>query len=358
MIKVMEGFVTKILKEWDGVQEIFVDLEGKEEKALNYTFISGEVYEGNRVLLNTTAVALGLGTGGYHFVMANLSSPQIQAEGLGHIMKLRYTPYQLQVLAGEEEASPLHKEVSKFTSLKGTPVVVGTLHSQLPPIAVGIKETSPKLKVAYVMSDGAALPLPMSRLVHGLKQKGLIDMTITYGHAFGGDYEAVSKFSALALAKSLGADVIVVTMGPGIVGTGTKWGYTGVEQGEVINAANILKGKVFAVPRISFADKRERHQGVSHHFLTALGEVALTSCTIPLPELEAAKEYLIRQQLGKAGLLTKHKLEIVPSSKILSSMEKKYQIKVTTMGRSLEQDREFFLAATSAGIAAANHVVS
>lgn len=99
----------------------------------------------------------------------------------------------------------------------------------------------------------------------------------------GGDLESVNIYSGLIAAyQVLKAEIIIVTMGPGIVGTGTKWGTTAVEQGEIINAVNVLGGQPIAVPRISFADPRPRHQGVSHHTITALGQVALRESIIAL----------------------------------------------------------------------------
>ena len=32
-------------------------------------------------------------------------------------------------------------------------------------------------------------------------------------------------------------------MGPGIVGTGTKYGFSGIEQGQIIDAINTLSGR-------------------------------------------------------------------------------------------------------------------
>ena len=70
------------------------------------------------------------------------------------------------------------------------------------------------------MTDGAALPIVISDLVDAMTRVGLIDTTITAGHAFGGDLEAVSVPSALALARHVThADVAIVAMGPGVVGT-------------------------------------------------------------------------------------------------------------------------------------------
>ena len=85
---------------------------------------------------------------------------------------------------------------------------------------------APGRRLVYLMSDGAALPLGFSQTVTALKQEGLLAATITFGHAFGGDLEAVNIYSALLAAKHVvQADLAVVLMGPGVVGTGTTLGH-------------------------------------------------------------------------------------------------------------------------------------
>ena len=68
---------------------------------------------------------------------------------------------------------------------------------------------------------------------------------------------------------------MVVAQGPGNLGTGTRWGFSGVAAGEAVNAAGVLGGRPVASLRVSGADPRERHRGMSHHSLTAYGRVAL-----------------------------------------------------------------------------------
>lgn len=357
MIRIREGVVLKVLMRYEGVTEALVRVDGKEEAAVNYDFMTGPLAEGDRLALNTTAVYKGLGSGGVHFVMANLSNSSVDVPEKGHIMKLRYTPAQVKCLAVEEEDSPFRSKIEEFGSLMKTPVVVGTLHSMLPAIVCGIKAGGQKIRIAYIMTDGAALPLPMSRLVAKLKKTGLIDATITVGNAFGGDYEAVNIYTGLIAAKRVAeADVIVVSMGPGIVGTGTTYGFTGVEQGEIINAVNILEGRPIAVPRISFADPRERHTGISHHTLTALTKIALTRAVVVLPKTDPVKEHFINTQLLKHGVKGLHDIVTEDGEPALTQMAEQ-GIKVTTMGRQVDEDREFFLAAGAAGIFASKYII-
>ena len=134
------------------------------------------------------------------------------------------------------------------------------------------------------MTDGAALPLVLSDLAHDLRRTGILDATITAGHAFGGDLEAVAVPSALALAAHVvGADLAVVGMGPGVVGTASALGTTAVEVAGVIDAAARMGARVALCCRASGADPRERHRGVSHHVRTIL-DLAATRPELPLPD--------------------------------------------------------------------------
>lgn len=349
------GKVTRITTDRPAVQEFAVDMDGVEAKAVNYPPLTGRVDVGDEVLLNTTAVELSLGTGGVHFVIANLTNPAEPTEqSPGHIMKLRYTPLQHAVLSAEEDASLYQGAIKEFESLDGTPVICAELHSQIAPAAAAVKALAGhKRKVAYIMTDGAALPIALSRLVVELREKGLIDSTITAGQAFGGDIEAINIYSALIAAKQVvEADVVIVSQGPGNAGTGTKYGFSGLQQGEAANAARILGGTPVIIPRISWADPRERHQGVSHHTITVLGEIALSPSVVALPLIAEDKLQQIEVELAPALRWCGHETRVMDGEPGLKELADK-GIKVTTMGRSVEQDREFFLSASAAGALAA-----
>ena len=356
MIRSRQGIVTNILSSRDNLTVIEVAIAGEgKNKAYNYDLLTGPANPGDSVVLNTTAVAGKLGTGGAHFVMANTSRPNRDAAKAGHIMKMRYSPAQVKVLAAEEPDSPWSEQINGQNSLGGTPVVIGELHSMLAPAAAGAKAGSAgKARVVYIMTDGAALPLALSDLAHNLKKCGLVDATVTCGHAFGGDWETVNIYTGLITAVvAARADIIIVAMGPGIVGTGSRLGFTGVEQGEIINAVNILKGRPVAIPRLSFADPRERHRGLSHHTATALGKICLTSCAVTFPELaNPTWTALLREQTDRAWPAEKHAVFTENGQPALDELKRR-GIRVTSMGRTPEQDPAFFLAAGAAGIHAA-----
>ncbi|AFV11819.1 hypothetical protein Tph_c16140 [Thermacetogenium phaeum DSM 12270] len=357
MIFWKKGRISRVLRSERDIQELLVECEGVPCRAWNYPLLTGEARVGDEVYLNTTAVQLGLGSGGYHFVIANLNRLPHFPEEPGHIMKLRYTPCQLKVLSVEEEASPHHGRIRDFSSLNGTPVIVGTLHSMLAPAVAGcLSEAKKGIRIAYVMTDGAALPLALSSTVRILKRKGMLAGTVTAGHAFGGDLESVNIYSGLIAAYTVfQADVIVVTMGPGIVGTGTNWGTTALEQGEIVNAVSVLGGQPVVIPRISFADPRPRHRGVSHHTLTALGKVALRQAVVVLPEMPAPQYELVEEQLALEGILSRHRVITVDGSPALKLLEQE-GITVRSMGRTPAEDPAFFLAAGAAGRFAAGNL--
>ena len=193
------GRVESILEERAGLQRVLVSLDGNLERAYVLTQLTGPVAIGDSVVVNTTAVDLGLGTGGWHVVHWNLARDHYSAPGPGHIMKARYTSLQTDVGSTEEHWA----ELADVTSIDGMPVVAAALHSQVPAIAAAFKQRRPDARLAYVMTDGAALPLALSDLVAQLRERSLLDATITCGHAFGGDYEAVSVYSALAVARHI-----------------------------------------------------------------------------------------------------------------------------------------------------------
>ncbi len=354
MISRIWGTVAHIETERDGIQEIAVSVGDAVRRAVCYAELSGRVTVGDRVLLNTVAVELNLGTGGRDFVLA-IADKTLERPAHGHLIKLRYTPVQIPVLAVEAPESPHHETMAQFQNLAGTPVVCLELHSQLPAVCAAAKLVR-DVKIVYIMTDGAALPLAYSRLVSELKAAKLLDVTITVGQAFGGDYEAISLFSGLAAAKAVcGADIIIVGQGPGNAGTGTALGFSGIEQGIAANAAYSLGGLPIVVPRLSFADERTRHQGISHHTLTVLEEIVLCPVVVPFPDLPDEQMEILNDEWHSTRFLYHHECIIREAETGLLALPQS-DINVTTMGRTLEQERPFFLACAAAGIVAVERI--
>jgi hypothetical protein len=262
------------------------------------------------------------------------------------MVKARYTPLQATMLGTDEQDSPHHATIVAAESIDGMPVVIADLHSALPAILAGVHADAPDARVAYVMTDGAALPIWFSRTVSELRDR--LCGTVTVGQSFGGDAEAVTLHSGLLAARHvLGADVVIVTQGPGNLGTGTPWGFSGVGAGEAVNAVAVLGGRPIGALRISDADPRGRHVGVSHHSTTAFGKVALATGDLVVPEgLSPQLAGAVASDL--APLEQRHNIVTVPTAGLDAAL-RTCPVKLSTMGRGLDADYAYFLAAAAAG---------
>jgi hypothetical protein len=330
-----------------------VTADGTSIRALAYPALTGMPRVGDRVLLNVTALEAGLGTGGYALVVAIPDRLPADPDIAGHIVKARYTPLQAMTDSADEQGSPYHERLAAADSVDGMPVVVADLHSALPAVLAGLYEQASRTgapaapRVAYVMTDGGALPAWFSRTAAGLRAAGWLAAVVTTGQSFGGDLEAVTVHSGLLAARhAAGADVAVVAQGPGNLGTGTPWGYSGVAAGEAVNAATVLGGRPVAALRLSFADPRPRHQGVSHHSLTAYGRVALTRADVVVPELAGPQGERVAADVRP--LAARHNLVTVALGGLEAAL-RACPVPLSTMGRSLDEDLAYFLAAAAAG---------
>jgi Protein of unknown function (DUF3866) len=367
MITWRNATVSGTRREWPGAVELDVSVdgapaEGGQVRALAFPALTGRPRPGDRVLVNTTALDLGLGTGGYALVVALPDRLPPDPELAGHLIKARYSPLQACVLGADEQGSPHHDVLRDADDIGGMPVVVADLHSALPAVLAGIfaAERSgddrppvadqlrrPELRVVYVMQDGGALPAWFSRTCALLREAGWLAATVTTGQSFGGDLETVTVHTGLLAARHvLGADIAVVAQGPGNLGTGTRWGFSGVAAGDAVNATAALGGRPVASLRISDADPRTRHRGVSHHSLTAYGRVALARADVVVPAL--AGEFGDRVAAEAAPLGTRHELVTVPAHGLEAAL-RACPARLSTMGRGLDEDLAYFLAAAAAG---------
>ncbi len=336
------GVVAEITSSRRGLQRLEVACgDGSRRKAYVLTQLIGEVEVGHRVVINTTAVDLGLGTGGWDVVHWNLEHDAIDLPGSGHIIKLRYTSLQADVGAAEENEGH-----DTPPSLGGLPVVACGLHSQLAPVAVAFRHAAPGKRIAYVMTEAAALPLALSDLVAALVERDLLAGTITAGQAFGGDCEAVNVRSALDLALTrLHADAVVVAPGPGGVGTGTRHGFSAMEVASVIDLAAGGGARPIAALRSSAFDPRPRHRGLSDHSVVAL-EHAQAGAVLAVPRGTALPTLPARHTVVEVDVLN------------VADQLSEAGIDVKSMGRGPADDLPFFMFAAAAGAAAAGMVGS
>ena len=268
MLTLRRGTISTVVEPSDELARIEVD----GVPCVAYPRVTGPLAVGDEVLVNAQARELGLGSGGFDVLYANLTRGlDLPPKEGAHVMKLPYTPLQ-HAVPHAEESEPLAE------TLGGLPVVCCSLHSQVAPVCAGIRAGG-RRRVAYAQLAGGALPVSLSNAVRALKQRGLLETAIAVGPCFDGDVQCVSTASALAWAAAAGFDAVVCAIGPGIAGTGTELGHGGLAAAEAANAASALGGSPVVAVRISQADERERHRGVSHHaravLRLCLGEVTV-----------------------------------------------------------------------------------
>ena len=337
-------------------------MPGLQVRAVAYEALTGVPVAGERVRLEVSALDRALGTGGHAMVSARLDALPADPPREGHLVKARYMPDQVMVTGVDEQGTTHHGLLSQpigDLDLEGMPVVVADLHSSLPAVLAGLRspDGARQPRVVYVMTDGGALPLAYSRLVAALSEAGWLAGTVTAGQAWGGDIEAVSIHNALLAARHvLHADAAIVIQGPGNLGTETPWGFSGVACGDAVNAIATLGGRPVACLRVSQADARPRHLGISHHSMTAYGRVALAGADVVVPVLEGAlgaqvrreDEVLCEPRPGAA----QHRLVEVPVDglmELLRAAEAETGVRLSTMRRGLDEDTAAFIAAAAAG---------
>ena len=304
-LSLRRGRITAIRERYDALVRLEVD--GVE--CVAYPTLTGPVALEDDVLVNVQARALELGSGGFDVLYANLTrGVGLGAEEGAHVMVLPYTPLQ-HARVHVEEAGELAE------ALDGMPVVCCSLHSQLAPVCAALAGE----RVAYVQLAGGALPVSLSDTVRVLLERGLVTATAAVAPCFDGDVQCVSVASALLWARG-GHDVAVCAIGPGIVGTGSRFGHGGLAAAETVNAAGALGGVPVLAERVSGADERARHRGRSHHTEAVLALVR--------------GDPLVAEAGGEDWRAA---CEGLPLS---------------YMGRGPDEDPEFFAAAFAAGAAA------
>jgi hypothetical protein len=305
--------------------ESLVRLEVDRRPCVAYPRLTGPVEEGDTVLVNTRAVELGLGSGGFDILYANLTRGlNLPADDETHVMALPYAPGQTALRFVEEEGDARAR-------IDDVPVVCTGLHSQLAPVCAALAGR----RVAYVQLGGGALPVSLSDTVRALRARTLLDTAIAVSPCFDGDLQCVTAAAALTTAVARRAEVVVCGIGPGIVGTGSRWGHGGLAAADAANTASALGARPIVVPRVSFGDQRPRHHGLSHHTRSVLAlcidavQVAWPRGLDPPEEVEVVEVDVTGWETACAPLPLAH------------------------MGRGPDDDPWFFAAAFAAGRLAA-----
>lgn len=295
-------------------------LAGETHPGIVYPELGDIPTSGETVLANTAGIEMGLGTGGLAFVLPTAGGePPINDD---HFMKLPYTPMQFPVSQAEQA-----------TTLEGVPVVVLPLHSHLAPACCAVADLRPGARVAFVWQEGGALPVEVSRVCRELRELGLLHSVVSCGSCFGGDLESANVYSGLLAAAV--ADVILVGIGPGIVGTSSAYAHGGMSAAISANASASLGAEPVFAPRVSNVDARARHQGISHHTLAALG-ATLVGCRVALPK-----------SLEKPlGVPSRHSFVLMDRD--ARGLEERFGVVFRSMGRFYNEDPAFFDSAAAA----------
>jgi Protein of unknown function (DUF3866) len=345
MLKLRRGVVAS-------TDPLVVEVEGRERRAWADRSLVGELEAGDEVVVNVEALDLGLGSGGFDVVHVNLTRGLDRAGGEeAHVMKLNYTSLQHAV-------EPVERPVDAATA--AVPVLVLPLHGHLAPAAWSAAQARPGLRVGYVQTAGGALPGTLSRDVAELRSRGLLSGHVTAGPAYGGEGEAIGLVGALDAAASLGWDAVVAGAGPGILGSETRYGHGGMAALDTAHAALALRMPTLVSPRLSAADPRPRHRGLSHHTAAVL-ELLLAPVQVPVPEVEASEWPTpetkpepgaepgmldeLREACGERHDLAVHPVDV--EGYAASGLPAR------TMGRGIGEDPLFFAAALASGRALA-----
>lgn len=309
---------------------LLVEVAGERRRAWADEVLLGEMREGDEVVVNVAALDLELGSGGFDVVHVNLTRG-LQGDGVegdAHVMKLNYTSLQHPVEPVERrETNPRPSAAC----------LILPLHGHLAPAAWAAAQTGPGLRVGYLQTGGGALPGSLSRDVAELRDRGLLAGHVTAAPAYGGEREALSVVGALDAAGELGWDAILVGPGPGIIGSDTAYGHGGMVALDNAHAALSIGLPTTISPRLSSADPRDRHRGLSHHTKTVL-DLLLAPVDLALPEGQPD----LADELGQS----EHRIHLAPAD--LGGYESS-GLPTKTMGRSLKDDPLFFSAPLAAG---------
>lgn len=349
-----------------GEDPLTVEVDGERRPAWADSGLLGEMREGDEVVVNVEALDLGLGSGGFDVVHVNLSRG-LAGGGAGegeHAMKLNYSSLQHPVepverpfgeagRGGAERGWPAaasdSAESRRAASIPAL-VLVLPLHGHLAPAAWAAAQAAPGSGIGYVQTAGGALPGSLSRDVAQLRERDLLCGHITAAPAYGGEQEAISVAGALdAAAHRFGWDAVLAGPGPGIIGSDTRLGHGGMAALDSAHAALALGMRTLLSPRLSAADPRERHKGVSHHTLTVL-QMLLGAVEVAVP---SGNPVVTARLATAAGW--RHRLHEAPADLDAYAAT---GLPSSTMGRDLADDPLFFAAPLAAGNCLASALTS
>lgn len=334
MLKLRRGTVV-------GTDPLEVEVAGQTRRAWADVSMVGPCEQGDEVIVNTAAIDLRLGSGGFDVVHVNLTRGLDGGEtppGV-HVMKLNYSSLQHAV-------EPVEAGIdSPPRPGRPMPVVVLPLHGHLAPVAWAAGGGD--RRIGFIQAGGGGLPGTLSRDLGELRDRELLAGHVTAAPSYGGEQEAISLTGALhSAAEDLGWDAAIVGPGPGIIGSETRYGHGGMAALEGAHAALALGLPVTLSPRMSAGDPRPRHLGLSHHTRSVL-ELLLAEVGVAVPE------GLVELPHGAETAAELHEAcaechQLIGAEADLEGYSSS-GLPARSMGRSLDEDPLFFAAPLAAG---------
>jgi Protein of unknown function (DUF3866) len=263
------GIVTAV----SDVHTDVIRLEVDGRPAIAYPRLLGSIEVGDSVVVNRPAHGADADGPDEGVVAVNLTRGlRLRADPAATISPLPFTPWQGALRFAEEEAELPDR-------IDGLPVICCGQHAQVGPAAVALAGRH----VAYVQTIGGALPVSVSDTVRSLRERGLLGLVIAAAPCFDGDLQCASLPSALAVAKTRGAEVVICAPGPGLVETSTTFGHGGVVAADAANAASALGGRPILAPRLRRATAHEGGDGLIPQTRAALA-LCLGNVRVAWPE--------------------------------------------------------------------------
>ena len=129
---------------------------------------------------------------------------------------------------------------------------------------------------------------------------------------------------------------MVCSVGPGIVGTGSRYGHGAATLADVVNASFALGGSPVLAARVSDLDPRPRHRGLSHHTRAVLALCPTAPVRVPWPRGAALPEGVTVEEADADGWRAACA-----------------GLPLSFMGRSADEEPAFFATAYAAGVVGA-----
>ena len=352
MLKLRRGVVVS-------VEPLTVEVDGERRPAWADPALIGPVEVGDEVVVNTEALDLGLGSGGFDLVHVNLSRGLAGGGAAGeHVMKLNYTSLQHPVEPVEARRRARGRVATARPWSSRCTVTWRPPPGRRRRRARGCDSASSRGRARRCRARSRATSPSFA-------SAGLICGHVTAGAAYGGEHEAISVAGALdAAGPRLGWDAIVVGPGPGSsarrrASATAGWRRSTRHTRRWRSACRRWSARGFRAPTSAIAT------AASAITRRSLLELLLAPVRVPVPEAEIEGWPLLAVEApegGSAQAALDDLIEICSGRHdIAVEADRPRRLRASglpaqTMGRTLAEDPLFFAAPLAAGRALAGAV--